>query len=338
MDKRKIKRILPNSLVRIFKKIMNVGVKKKLKNAYMYDYNRYVKASDTFNSDTSDKLIGKIIRRYHVLEKGLTMPETRLGFGKERVIDIIENCIEYYQKYGANDTQFLHAVDVVLQYEHFHKIKNYTLDNDLIQAIAKIKDLEIITKISEQRIESRENYFKNTHSTFENFAKSRSSVRNFSTEEVPIELIMKSLNLANTAPSACNRQCWRTYVFTKIEQMNQILETQGGNRGFGHLGNKLIVVTSDISMFSNVGERNQVFVDGGIYAMNLLYALHYHKIAACILNCSNTIEKDLKLRKICGIKESEVFVAMILCGFPPDNFKIAISKRYSLKNTNKVIQ
>jgi nitroreductase len=71
--------------------------------------------------------------------------------------------------------------------------------------------------------------------------------------------------------------------------------------------------------------------------MNLLYAIHYQKIAACILNCSNNIEKDKSLRKLCNIKNSEFFIAMIAFGIPPENFKIAGSKRYDLKKTNTMI-
>ena len=92
-----------------------------------------------------------------------------------------------------------------------------------------------------------------------------------------------------------------------------------------------------MGLFGGIAERYQVYIDGGMYAMNLLYALHYNQIAACILNCSHTPEKDELLRNICGIKDSENFIAMIACGIPPERFKIAISRRYERSDTNNII-
>jgi nitroreductase len=115
------------------------------------------------------------------------------------------------------------------------------------------------------------------------------------------------------------------------------LEIQGGNRGFGHLVNKLMVITSETGVFSSESERNQAFIDGGIYAMNLLYSLHYYNIACCILNCSNTVEKDRRLRELCGVKESEVFISMVSLGMPPNDFKAAASIRYPIEKTNKIV-
>jgi hypothetical protein len=36
------------------------------------------------------------------------------------------------------------------------------------------------------------------------------------------------------------------------------------------------------------------------------------------------------MRKVWPIKESEVFIMMISCGMPPENFQIALSPRYTL--------
>ncbi|WP_147677613.1 nitroreductase family protein [Algibacter pacificus] len=336
MNTRKLKKHLPASVISFLKKIQSIKLLKQLKVSYNYDLKRYSKHSDTLKTDSSSKLIGKIIRRYHVIEKGLTMPDTRLGFGKDRLIKLIENCIDYVEKYGTEDIQIKHAISVILEYEFFHRAMNFQLDDNLIYEINRVKNLEVTSNISEQRKESKDSYFKYTNSSFKEFALSRSSIRNFTEEEVSLDVIKNALELAQSAPSACNRQCWRTYVFTNKNKMNEILKVQGGNRGFGHLANKLIVIASDMSMFTNGDERNQVYVDGGIYAMNLLYALHYNNLAACILNCSNSVEKDLKLRQMCQIKDSEVFVAMIICGHPPENFKIAVSERYALEVTNTI--
>ncbi len=56
------------------------------------------------------------------------------------------------------------------------------------------------------------------------------------------------------------------------------------------------------------------------------------------MNCSTSPQKDKQLRSICRIKESEVFIAMVTCGIPPESFKVAVSKNwYNLEKTNTIV-
>jgi len=97
------------------------------------------------------------------------------------------------------------------------------------------------------------------------------------------------------------------------------------------------MLTGELGVFGYSNERNQVFIDCGMYAMNLLYALHYNEIAACIMNCSFDYDKEQEIKNISQIGESEVLIAMVSCGIAPTEFKIATSPRYSLIKTNKLI-
>jgi hypothetical protein len=90
-------------------------------------------------------------------------------------------------------------------------------------------------------------------------------------------------------------------------------------------------------VFCNINERNQAFIDGGMYAMNLLYALHCNMVAACILNCSFDPGKENHIKSIAKIKDSEVLIAMIACGDPPEGFQLTMSPRNSLDTTNTII-
>jgi len=297
---------------------------------YYYDLKLYYKYSASMGLNNKTKLIARIIKLYHTIEKGLTMPEVRLGFGKKNLISLIELNNRYIRLYGNKDTQIQHSVAVVLEYKVFHKKKGYEIDDELIDLIdkqvAKMNNL----LASEQKKVTSKSYFQHTSSSFEEFSWSRASVRNYTNEDVSIDLLIKAVDIARNTPSVCNRQTAKAYIFSNKEKIQEILTLQGGNRGFGHLTNKLIVITAELGVFAELSERNQAFVDGGMFAMNMLYALHSKKIAACIMNCSHTYQKDLKMRKSTQIKKSEVFIAMISCGLTPDNFKIALSKRKNL--------
>jgi nitroreductase len=303
---------------------------------YYYDLVKYHKYSDSQSFKKNTEILGNIIKHYHVIEKGLTMPDTRLGFGQIKLIQLINECIIYYNRFGKNDSQFSHALNVIKEYENFHYKNDFKLNNETIEKINQlfilIPNVETSTQIEMKKSE----YFSYTNaSQYDLFSSSRHSIRNYSDEDISIEKIKNSLELAKKSPSACNRQGWRTHVYKDKNKINEILQIQGGNSGFGHLSNTLIIVTVELGVFAHSIERNQAFVDGGIYTMNLLYALHFNQIATCTLNCATNPKKDRKLHEICDISKSEVFIAMISCGIPPEEFKIASSPRYDISKTNK---
>jgi hypothetical protein len=88
-------------------------------------------------------------------------------------------------------------------------------------------------------------------------------------------------------------------------------------------------VVSDVSFFVNIDERFQCYIDGGIFAMSVLNALHYQKIAAVPLNWSHHVENDQKLRALGFVKPSEKVILMIGIGDAPAKFKIATSHKRS---------
>jgi nitroreductase len=258
------------------------------------------------------------------------MPNPRLGFGQENLLKLIGECILFISSYGENDIQLKHAVAVIMEYYNFHLVNNHTLPSNVLDAIMKIQPHFAGVKSSVQKEISCDDYFAMIGNKFDTFSKSRASVRNFSDKSISIECLKSAIELSRNTPSACNRQPWRVYVYSDAKKIQAILNTQGGSRGFGNLSNKLIVIAGELGVFGHSFERNQVFVDCGMYAMNLLYSLHFHRIAACILNGNTTPSKDKILRKLCGFKDSEVLIAMIACGSPPEHFKLATSPRYEI--------
>ncbi|MFB6320160.1 nitroreductase family protein [Saccharicrinis sp. FJH54] len=320
------------NLKTIIKKFIPILIPIILIPEYCYDFWHYVVHSGVLKTSTKTKLIARITEEYHVIEKGLTMPETRLGFGRNNLLSLLSNCNEFVSKYGFYDIQLRHAASVVNEYLKFHEDNAYKLDKTLVEKIDIFRQKTHIREVSKQIQSTQKEYFKHNRSSFDIFSSSRKSLRNYSDKEVPIETINAAVDLSRNTPSSCNRQGSRVYIYSDRALVKQILKLQGGNRGFGHLAKKLIVVTAELGISHGVFERHQVWIDGGMFAMNLLYSLHFMKIAACPLNCNFSIKKDRELRKLCGIKNSEVFIMMISCGIPPDSFQIALSKRYPLEH------
>lgn len=321
---------------KILKKYFPIASKFGALYSFLDYFIKYSKYSSISNYSNKEKLEGRIIADYHVIEKGLTMPKPRLGFGQERVNKLIDSCLSYIKTYDQTNVQLKHAISVLLEYKEFHVNRNHKLPIELLNRIDSISlDSNINSPSFQKEFKSKEIYFSKINSDFQEFSNSRLSVRNFSKISVSEQSLDNAVKLAINAPSSCNRQTTRVHIVRDKKEIEQILSIQGGNRGFGHLVDKLILLTSDLSFWHGVYEKSAPYVDGGIFAMNLLYSLHYNKIAACPLNCNLSPKKDRLIRKIIAIPKSEVFVVMISCGVPQDNFKVPYSKR---NNSNSIIK
>lgn len=320
----------------VLKSIRDIVRYVRVGRSYLYDLNHYFKYSVAVFETTDNKMIAKIILDTHVIEKGLTMPEFRLGFGQARLLVLLSNVSSYLSLYNGRNPQLLHALSVIDEYFKVHSKNNYLLSDNVLKAreiFLKSNDMASL-KFEErhQRSISKTDYFDRIDKTFFEFSESRSSIRSFSEEPVCIDEVKEALDLCRNTPSACNRQSVRVHLFRNKDEIKRILSVQGGNRGFGHLAGFLIVVTYEPSMYFEANERNSGIVDGGMYCMNILYSLHFKKMVACILNAAHSRSKDIAMRKVVNIPKSEVFVAMIAGGYPAENFKIATSFRYPLEN------
>lgn len=329
-----IKELLPEVVVC---KIRTINFAKNNYRFYKYDSNRFFKHSNVLNKwNNSEKLLGQIIVEYHAIEKGLAMSNMRLGFGKNLLIDLINHCILFEDLFDKEKEQFNYALRVISEYKIVHQKANFILDQNLVELIDKLLLKQSDVEPSQQISMSRETYLEHTYSSFEKFSSNRKSLRMFE-GSIKLEDIEKAVSLAQNAPSACNRQPSRVYVLQDKELIKKTLEVQNGNRGFGHLSDKLIVLTAELGGYLTMNERNDVYVNGGIYAMNLLYALHYYQIGTCPLNWCASPEQDLKLREVFNIKESETVILMIACGGIPDKFKLVTSHKDNYNNIIKII-
>jgi nitroreductase len=166
------------------------------------------------------------------------------------------------------------------------------------------------------------------------FFASRHSVRNFALKEVDINLIEQAVEMAQRSPSVCNRQSSKVYVFSEEHQKKKVLSCQNGNRGFGDQASNVLIITSDLQNFASVGERNQSWIDGGMYAMSLVYALHSLGLGTCCLNWSVEYQVDQQLRQVAGIGDSEVVIMMVAVGHLPNELMVAQSPR---KAVNEIL-
>ncbi|PKP12232.1 MAG: nitroreductase [Bacteroidetes bacterium HGW-Bacteroidetes-3] len=304
---------------------------------YWIDAFLYYKHSNVFKKNTLQKIEALIILRYHSLEKGLLHNPIRFKFGKETVKILIKLLEKEEIIKNRNRSQISAAYLVLSTYYELHKENNIDIHDYFPEIIANQFKNYATIKINSVKEHNINGYFENCEKDFYNFSNSRSSVRDYTGELINIEEIYKVINLAKNAPSVCNRQSVKVYYVENKQIINKILDIQGGLKGYDENISQLLIVVSDRSSFFSIGERNQLYIDGGIFLMNLLYALHFYKIAACPAHWGMNSDKDFELNKLLSLPDSEKVISLVSIGVPPNNFKTCLSLRRSSDEILKII-
>lgn len=304
---------------------------------YMYDLSRFYKQSNVkqlFSNEDAYK--GRLTILYHVLEKGLTMPETRLGFGAPVVSDLLALLTRYKELgYRTDALEFEHSCRVLVEYFTFHALRGFVLPAALSASYAQFQAAVELGEATQQLHFTRERYFQHKDAAFADFFQSRYSCRNYSDVPIPKEIIRNSIKIAMKSPTSCNRQLNRIYVISDPLLKAELLKLQYGNRGFGHLASTLFVLTANISYFQGVNDRNESYINTGMFAMSLLSALHHYEIGACPLNWSVDHKRDSALRELLSIPDNERIGLVVSAGYLPDHFEIASSPRLEVDNIAK---
>ena len=315
----------------LLRKLLNVDGR-RLHSLYQYDEKRFLSVAGIYNAGSRSSLEAQIIMRYHVIEKGLTMPDRRLGFGRAMLLSLIEQIERFISLYGNTSKQVMHAIGVVREYQraHANHAVNVNVDLTFWKRVADFSDRFKDVPPARQLHFSREDFYSHTNAPFIEFAKARHCTRHFSAASVSRNKIESAVTLATTAPSACNRNHGRVHCIADKGVCRKLLEIQGGNRGFGHLADKLLIVTVDTSCLMAGRERHDGYVNGGMFLMNLCYALYAYEVAYTILTWAVSIEADKKLRGLVNLPQSEDVVALLCIGEAPDEFDVPASPRREL--------
>jgi nitroreductase len=305
----------------------------RLINNCIYDYRFYKRQSGLPRfSPSRVNLRALITMDYHRIEKGLSLRDPRPGFGQYHVRKLVQNLHSYVNLFEADSTVLV-AVNVLRAYCEFHQHLD-CIDQRIHDQIEILEQRVGRSPVCDDRggcIDlTREQIQQEGMMDLRSFFKSRHSVRHFSEEPVPRQLIERAIAMAQWTPSVCNRQAWRVYCFHDQDAKRAVLAHQNGNLGFGHQASWVFVITCDLAHFVSVGERNQAWVDGGMFAMSFFYALHSLGLGACALNWSKEKEADRALRRTAGIDDRDVIIMLAAVGHLPEQLKVAHSARKDL--------
>ena len=292
---------------------------------YGYDLQRFLRWSSVAGvASEQQALRAWIDADYHKIEKALALKSPRPGFGKVVIHRLTENLQRYLAQFGADRSTSI-AMAVLDAYARFNR--DHGVDtNDLERRLERLRNHCRGNGEGGVKQVRREEILAAARIDLEPFFFSRHSVRHFSDEPVEPELIERAVYLASKTPTVCNRQSLKVHAYFDAD-CQRVLSCQMGNSGFGDQVKVALVVTADSRTFFSVGERNQGWIDGGLFSMSLVYALHSLGLGSCCLNWSVEKEYDRKLKTVTDIQPWEMVIMMIGVGKLPEALHVAQSPR-----------
>lgn len=321
-----IKHSLKVNLIRARENVRLIG-------AYSYDLRRYQAVSSTNGPFGSrHNLAAKITERYHGIEKGLSLPTPRPGFGRGTVETLIR-LVEVYLSDHGEDEVTAAALGALRAYWEFNAEH---MSADEIPSGHRISELLVDHRANGPGVSgtlalSADEVRTATSGVGLEFFTSRHSVRIYAPEPVTNREIETALAAARSAPAVCNRQFGIVRTWRDRESIGNLLQIQGGARGFADNIPALALITVPLRSYWSAGERNQAWIDGGLFAMNFILGLHAQGLGAVPLNWSKAPIRDRVLRRaLPEVEQHEAIIMFIGFGHLPAHYRVAASPRVKL--------
>jgi nitroreductase len=293
--------------------------------ADMTTYIRYCGVSPM--QDATKRRYYKLLIEAHALEKGLSLKSPRPLFGRSKLAFLMKELERYDLSYSLFPAEM--AAGVFDTYVRTHREQNISdpLLDELEGYISKLStSVELVRSGGLRHFETAYEF---NNLMPQSFLTSRFSNRAMSKEPLSCDVIADAVQVAQATPSQCNRQAAQAHFYQDSIKIAELLALQGGANGFAQDVGNLLVISCDLSAWGGAQQRNQVYVDGALFSMSLIYALHAAGVATCPLNLAVRNKREKSIKTAGDIPQDQRLIMMIAVGTPlEDNgFKAAASPR-----------
>lgn len=310
--------------------------------AYKADEERYRAHNygGSYETYSQPQLIGHMMLAAHSLEKGLSSDVFELGHGFGRLMELA-GMVDVYVKrrYDTKSFAYINALSILNNHIDLYRGTEY--EGAIRDMFANISPcLDSLTpsnkNLAGTKKVSRQSKQTNGTKNFQELIEGRSSARAFSEKPIDRRDLKEAIRLAQKSPSACNRQAIKVYEMHDPEIIKEVMFIQEGFSSQNPPKCLTLIVADDYN-FSGAGERNQGYIDGGLFAMSFMYALEFKKLAACPLHASFTHDKEQLFRRLLNIPDNEKLIVFIAIGQFKEEYTVAKSYRYPVEYITKEI-
>jgi len=263
---------------------------------------------------SQSQLTSRLIFSSHSLEKSLSSDNFQIGHSF-MVVRMLVDLLNIYKEnqYDKKHLAYINTLSVIKAFYDRHCGTEYSKEIKLILGnwLPIIRSTRsIIGGADKILIKEKAN---NSKKNFKDLAEGRFAVRSYSKKPVDKSDIEDVIQIATKTPTACNRQSVRVHVIYNKNLISRVLEIQGGMEHY-EIPPVLLFIAADDNSYIGANERNQGYIDGGLFSMSILYALEYKKLAGCPLHAMFETERDLMIRGLLDIPDNEKLITFIAIG------------------------
>ena len=275
-----------------------------------------------YTTSQQDKnLLLPVLMQVHMLEKALAV-ENMNYLDKVKYRELtgkIAGLIE--QGYSPDD--FETAGSVAVMRSALSTLAGHEADKAELEALITKYTIPANFKGGAEKL-SRSEILK--HETFGELVRTRHSVRKLKDKIISREVIYDIVRDAEYYPSACNRQPCKVYFSENRETVQKIIKCIPDQFVASGIHDAL-VVTCDRALLLPSEQKDQEYINGGIFLGYLVMSIHAHGLGACLFQFLQVSQRQAAIKKEFGIKDSEVIVAFVGIGELEDEIITACAAR-----------
>lgn len=295
-------------------------------------------AAKADNAASVPALKRKALLLSHSLEREMSIPNERRGAGSHRAKELaqVAEALLSEENSGVPQFELSESVSVLASWYYWQKELGLNVEEDY-QEIGMLTD-EYSKRFGMNPAKSGAillgvDSYTLPFDEIEKFISSRRSIRQFSSRPVSVDTIRRAVELAQRAPSACNRQTCRVYIPIGAAE-TVVSNSVRGKRGFENHIHQWAVVTCDRALYLN-SEAFQWYLDGGIFIYSLLLSLHALGVESCVHQWL-PMDAGKDVRKSLGISEFEAICGVIAFGYPDKETRVLTAQRRQLDDVLKL--
>jgi len=269
-------------------------------------------------------------RNVHRLEKGLVMQPRNPVFAEDYIEETVVEFARVTATGGLDPVEHKWARDVLDEYfravsgtpvierARARFIAAQTGDPRTLQAASSVPRERAALPTADVSIDD-----------FLSLCRQRRSVRWFEQKPVPRALVVKALDAALQAPSACNRQPFLFRYFDQPSDARRIAGIAMGTAGYAENVPALLVVLGDLGCYPHERDRHVPYIDASLAAMQFMLALETLGLASCPINWPDV---DALERRMAGALELPPHirpVMLIAVGYPDPRGGVPFSAKKS---------
>ena len=115
----------------------------------------------------------------------------------------------------------------------------------------------------------------------------------------------KCVDMALSAPSACNRQPFNFLLLANAEKRDEVLKLAPGSKGWANKAPYVAAFVADYSSFEQKYDHGLAMIDASLFSAYLQIAFSSHGIGSCCLNWPDKDQLHLPVGNIWALFSSD---------------------------------